>query len=694
VKSKLKKLMILFVVLALCAAAQGQTPITVVNPSFELPGTGTKITDWSQIDGWSCAAGRNTGVEKSEFYSPVEGDWVAFHAGSESENEIYQLTGYTVTAGDTYTLNVWARSINPEGEDDPTPVKVRFYYGSTEITSVTQDVNPVRLLGDPRIYPNDDGGNVWLDSGYRMEFAEGIFYQLDTADPLGDPWTYLNDSDYDTDMANGPIITSQGFKGLYSTYYEDAPPFYSEIWLKSPTGSPPDYTWPAEPEAIILSHAGDEFPWVIDAHLYQDDATGKLWISWGGGYLWVSEMDPTDGMLIDHPASPEFDTHPPGTHTQVATFNGDEWSSDWVEGPALYKHNGYWYYFASYGNLAANYTIRVGRGTSPTGPFYDKDGVDMNEDGSTLILGHDGGQTNPGHPHIWEENGIYYMGFDYVDEYTGGTGTDTFGIRLLRWVDDWPVVAYTPIEVTFAADSYPDAIGQTLGIAMVNTGARKTVAAFDHVSLSYTGGEPDTDPPTPDPMTWASVPAADSDTAISMTATTASDPSGVEYYFANVTDPYHDSDWQDSTYYQDTGLSPSTQYCYVVKARDKSSNQNETAWSTPPACTTTLEGCTATDCHVEALVCSEQSCGGPNKNGVATVTIYDDCGDPVVGADVTGTFTGDFNEQVIETTDQNGQAVLITVGCVKKPTFQFCVDDVVHTLPYDETDNVVTCCND
>ena len=94
------------------------------------------------------------------------------------------------------------------------------------------------------------------------------------------------------------------------------------------------------------------------------------------------------------------------------------------------------------------------------------------------------------------------------------------------------------------------------------------------------------------------------------------------------------------------------------------------------------------------MVCSEQSCGGPNKNGVATVTIYDDCGDPVVGADVTGTFTGSFNEQVMDTTNQNGVAVLVSTGCLKKPTFQVCVDDVDHTLPYDSGDNLVTCCND
>ena len=104
--------------------------------------------------------------------------------------------------------------------------------------------------------------------------------------------------------------------------------------------------------------------------------------------------------------------------------------------------------------------------------------------------------------------------------------------------------------------------------------------------------------------------------------------------------------------------------------------------------------CTPTDCHIEAVVCSVQSCGGPDKNGVATVTIYDDCGAPVVGADVTVTFTGSFDEQVMDTTDGNGVAVLVSTGCLKKPTFQVCIDDVVASLPYDSNDNLVTCCND
>lgn len=91
---------------------------------------------------------------------------------------------------------------------------------------------------------------------------------------------------------------------------------------------------------------------------------------------------------------------------------------------------------------------------------------------------------------------------------------------------------------------------------------------------------PDTDPPTPDPMTWATTPYATSHSSISMIATTASDSSGVEYFFECTTvGNCNDSGWQDSSFFEDSGLTPETIYSYRVMARDKSSNNNETVWS-------------------------------------------------------------------------------------------------------------------
>jgi len=560
----------MFVSMGFLVSVLSADTIPVTNPSFE-----------SGTTGWT-----NATVDNSEFFAPVDGTYYATSDGGAAYTS--QLTGHTIGAGEIITLTLWARSTNAEGNSAATTAEARCYYGSTTIKAVTADVNPVVLQPVADSTANDDGGNVWLDAGYRMEFADSVLYQLDTADPLTDAWNLQNDSDYTPEMAAGPIITTQGLKGIYWTYYDEGEP-YSEIWFSSASGSPPDYTWTAV--GTVLDHSGSEDPWVIDAHLFQDPDTSKLWMSWGGLPLRVSEMDPCDGKLIDHPASTEFDTHPSWYHTAVANWSGDEWSSSWAEGPCLYKHNGYWYFLASYGDLAVNYTIRGGRGSGPTGPFYDKDGVGLmewdsgeSEYGNSFLLGADGEQANPGHPHIWEEGGQHYLGYDW----TIATNKDRLGIRKLYWVNDWPTI-WTPITVTFNADDYPSSIGQTLGISLRNVGDAASDAAFDYVSLEYTpGGPPDTDPPTPDPMTWASVPTADDHDSISMTATTATDPSGVSYYFDEITGNSggSDSGWQPGTSYNDDGLSPETQYTYTVIARDNSINHNETAASTAESATT------------------------------------------------------------------------------------------------------------
>jgi hypothetical protein len=104
----------------------------------------------------------------------------------------------------------------------------------------------------------------------------------------------------------------------------------------------------------------------------------------------------------------------------------------------------------------------------------------------------------------------------------------------------------------------------------------------------------DTMPPTPDTMTWAIEPRTISGSSITMTANTVTDDSGVEYYFANITDPNHDSGWVASPSWTDTGLALNTTYTYIVIARDKSSSQNETAWSNEANATTLRYNCSET----------------------------------------------------------------------------------------------------
>ncbi|HIJ67027.1 MAG TPA: hypothetical protein HPP51_01915, partial [Planctomycetes bacterium] len=118
--------------------------------------------------------------------------------------------------------------------------------------------------------------------------------------------------------------------------------------------------------------------------------------------------------------------------------------------------------------------------------------------------------------------------------------------------------------------------------------ARDLSINYNETAASVTASAKTQDgtPPEPDPMTWQTPPYAIGTSSISMVATTASDPNGVQYYFANLTDPAHDSGWQNDPNYTDNGLNDRTQYTYTVRARDLSVNYNETEPSDASSATT------------------------------------------------------------------------------------------------------------
>jgi hypothetical protein len=105
-------------------------------------------------------------------------------------------------------------------------------------------------------------------------------------------------------------------------------------------------------------------------------------------------------------------------------------------------------------------------------------------------------------------------------------------------------------------------------------------------AVAYTGTG-DIIPPAPVPYIIFIAPVPASANSIMMTASEAFDESEVQYYFEALTVGGHDSGWLDEPNYIDVNLVPDTTYCYRVKARDMSINQNETLWS-PQSCTTTL----------------------------------------------------------------------------------------------------------
>lgn len=119
-----------------------------------------------------------------------------------------------------------------------------------------------------------------------------------------------------------------------------------------------------------------------------------------------------------------------------------------------------------------------------------------------------------------------------------------------------------------------------------NPSSSGTEVIVDAFGVLTTAGSTDTAAPEPNPMTWASVPEATGGTTIAMQATTATDVSGVQYYFTCTDGGGHDSGWQSSPSYVDTGLTPETSYSYTVMARDMSEQQNQTSASGVASATT------------------------------------------------------------------------------------------------------------
>ena len=70
---------------------------------------------------------------------------------------------------------------------------------------------------------------------------------------------------------------------------------------------------------------------------------------------------------------------------------------------------------------------------------------------------------------------------------------------------------------------------------------------------------------------------------------------------------------------------------------------------------------------------------GPNRSAMAVVTIHDTNNNPVLGATVYGTWSGDYSGSVSGITAADG-IVIFTSGKARQAnaTFTFTVDDVVH----------------
>jgi len=117
-------------------------------------------------------------------------------------------------------------------------------------------------------------------------------------------------------------------------------------------------------------------------------------------------------------------------------------SSNAIEGPCIWaRGNGYYYLFCSYdvccAGTSSTYNIRYGRSTSITGPYYDKSGVSMLDNGGTVLYSSKSNQIGPGGQSIFTTAaGKTAMCYHYYD--ANNSGTATLAIRDIKTVSGWP----------------------------------------------------------------------------------------------------------------------------------------------------------------------------------------------------------------------------------------------------------------
>ncbi len=160
---------------------------------------------------------------------------------------------------------------------------------------------------------------------------------------------------------------------------------------------------------------------------------------------------------------------------------------------------------------------------------------------------------------------------------TSATSTDGSGVEY-----------YFKCDTSGGHDSYwQDAPGYTDSGLIPNTEYSYKVKARNKANLvetefsqvrSATTIPADTTPPSPNPAQWQTEPYPVLPSSIRMVAATASDPSGVEYYFQCTSNSQYSSNWQDSPEYVATSV-PKGTYSFTVKVRDKSPNHNTTGES-------------------------------------------------------------------------------------------------------------------
>lgn len=285
---------------------------------------------------------------------------------------------------------------------------------------------------DPALVVDGDDWYVFATGSAR---GDGNI-QIRQSDDLGHTWRFV-DTVWDTKpewlveevrgVANlwaPELIEHEGTWYLYyaaSTFGSN----HSVIGLATNTTLEPTdqaYGW-VDRGPVLASKTSDDFNAIDPAVI---DVDGTPWMAFGSFWSGIRmvELEWPSGLPADPVAEP----------LRLADRGAPP---NAIEAPYLVARDGWFYLFASKDSccqgLNSTYSMWVGRSSELTGPYVDRDGVPLLDDGGTLLLATEGEVIGPGGQSVSGD----WLAHHYYDGANGGA--PKLAIRPLVWdADGWP----------------------------------------------------------------------------------------------------------------------------------------------------------------------------------------------------------------------------------------------------------------
>lgn len=209
------------------------------------------------------------------------------------------------------------------------------------------------------------------------------------------------------------------------------------MWNKTLDPNSPDFAYT---EAIeVAASEMDEDCDAIDAGLFMDPQTGRLWCTYGTyfGFIRIVELDPETGARVE------------GNEAVNVAID--------CEATTVIYRNGWYYLLGTHGTCCdgvnSTYNIVVGRSRSVTGPYLDNMGRDMVAGGGKMVIDGDDRQFGAGHfGRYIEDEGVEKMSFHWEAD-LDRSARSVLAIRPIIWVNDWPVAGDLFKEGTYEISS-------------------------------------------------------------------------------------------------------------------------------------------------------------------------------------------------------------------------------------------------